>query len=321
MLEVHCPNCEAVMQIPAQHAGANGQCRHCGAPLRAPRSDDGEPTSDRLRPEESFHLALEGTEGKNPDGTKRQDLLALCQPGERLRLMRPGDEPPGQKHIGVCRVTGHQLGYVTGDIIEALAAAPPSEEWSEIEVMRITEQPRRFGRKPLLGMEVAIRRYRGDLLPPEAGAAQRFRRQRFPYDPQKESDANLLARVAKDLEQLGPPTDDCLEKHFRYHRLLKWYYNQREREEALLHLAIMVCQMQIALAPEVRKAMLAGPFKGKRLPRHGGFELLSTIREKQRLYDHAVELCEEARKQGWYHDWNIRIERCNRKKAKGMGAD
>jgi len=318
MLEYSCPSCQESLRIPPQFAGLSGRCKRCGAPMRVPQAptESGGRQAHRIEALESFHTLLEATDKKNKDGAKRQVLIAQCQVGELLRLMKPSEGKPSERTVGICRNTGHQLGHISGELAEWVIQAQQADEWIETEIIQITEAPRSFGRKPALGLQIALRRFGGDLIPQEAAAARRFRSSRFPYEPQKESDGRLLARVAQDLSDMGPAPETAVEKHFRYHRLLKAYYGRRDYDDDALHLAIIVSQMQIALADEVRNAMRQGEDKKKALPRHGGFELLAIIREKQALYDHAIEICEQARKQGWFHDWSSRIERCEKKLVK-----
>jgi len=316
MLEIQCPSCRERLSVPEHFAGRAGHCRQCGAPVRIPAGDDPSPVGKKLEPAESFYSPLEGTEGKNKDGSKRQQCVAQCATGELLRIMKPGEGKPGDRRLGFCRSTGHQVGYLQGELAEWVIAAQQANDWIEATVDKVTETSRRFKRTPRYGLDIVLRRYTGDVLPREGETARRFRAAHFPYDPQKESDGRLLARTAKDLAAIGPEPSNPLERHFRYHRLLKWYYSQRDRDEEALHLAILVCQMQIAMAQEARDALRQGPAKDKPLPRHGGFELLAIIREKQGLYEHAIDLCEQAKKQGWHHDWASRIERCEKKIVK-----
>lgn len=273
----------------------------------------------RIEPTESFHFKLQGVTEKNRDGLKRQDLIAALKENDRLRLMRPGDEPPGKKLIGVCTSTGHQLGFIQGEVAEEVARALEPDEWIEVLVAQVTQGEKRFARKAELGLNISVRRYKGQVLPAEAVAEHRFRSARYEYDPAKESDGRLLERIGRDMGALGPAPANASEKHFRFHELLKHYYAHKDHDPDALHLAIITAQMQIAIAEDVKKEMKKGKFKGKPLPRHSGFELLAIIREKQGLYDHAIHLSHQAEEQGWFHDWRARIERCERKKLKRDG--
>ena len=50
------------------------------------------------------------------------------------------------------------------------------------------------------------------------------------------------------------------------------------------------------------------------LPAHTGFEQLAIIRERDKDYDEAILLCEEALRHGWSGDWQKRIVRCKSKR-------
>ena len=59
------------------------------------------------------------------------------------------------------------------------------------------------------------------------------------------------------------------------------------------------------------------PMEPFRLPMHLGFQRLAINAEKAKDYGRAIEVCEEAKRQGWNGDWDKRIERCQTKAAKG----
>lgn len=261
---------------------------------------------------EKFKFDLEGITEKNLDGSRRQDHIAALQIGEHLRLS-PGEKsvPEAKRVIAVFRSGGQQLGEIRGATASQLAR-PRHDEWVEAVVAQVQPVERRF-RKPLLGVVVEVRRYRGDL--PQSVLRERaFRATRFPYEPERENDPNLLQAIGEDLDALGVTNGKILDRHYQFDKLLRSYYHARYRDPEGLIKAIMACQMQIALADDLRKEILAGPVK--KLPRHSGFELLTTVREKQRQYDEAIELCRQALKQGWEHDWAVRIARCKKKLEK-----
>ncbi len=52
------------------------------------------------------------------------------------------------------------------------------------------------------------------------------------------------------------------------------------------------------------------------LPRHSGFQQLAIIQEREKRYDEAVATCQEAKRQGWGGDWDKRLERIAKKRAK-----
>lgn len=102
-----------------------------------------------------------------------------------------------------------------------------------------------------------------------------------------------------------------LDVHFFYGAKLDVFYKDRDLFPDGLELAIQACEQQIVNAP-----MAATAFKqkyGSDLPSHKGYSQLAIILEKQKQYDKAISLCEQAKSQGWAGDWHKRIERCNKR--------
>ncbi len=132
----------------------------------------------------------------------------------------------------------------------------------------------------------------------------------YEYKPEEEDDPIVVEEVkrrARELlrERLGEKGETDL--HFTFHQLVKDYYKQRDREPLALSLAIQACKQQIAIAAHTKRQMSRDYPKG--LPVHTGYEQLVVIREKQRQYKLALDLCEQAIAQGWAGDWEKRIKR------------
>jgi hypothetical protein len=266
---------------------------------------------------EKFRFDLEGVGDKNLDGSRRQDHIAALATGEELRFS-PGEKtvPEAKRVIAVFRSSGQQVGEIRGATASQLAR-PGQNEWVDVVVAQVHPVERRF-RKPLLGVTIEVRRYRGQL-PTHVLRERAFRSMRFHFDPGRENDPNLLQAVGEDLDSLGLLNGNPLDRHYQFDKLLRAYYRERNRDPDALVKAIMACQMQIAISEDVRREILGGPVK--KLPRHSGYELLATIREKQRQYDDTIELCSAAQKQGWEHDWAVRILRCKKKLEKQRKKD
>ena len=82
-----------------------------------------------------------------------------------------------------------------------------------------------------------------------------------------------------------------------------------------LEKSISACKEQIALASKASKAFLK-EYPNQPLPVHAGYSKLRIILEKQKKYDEAIELCLEAKVQGWNGDWDKQIETLKKKKEK-----
>ena len=123
----------------------------------------------------------------------------------------------------------------------------------------------------------------------------------------------LLARriMAKSVERREAEVSATIDRHFIYDCMIQVYYRDRNRNENALALALKACEKQIALAPQVIREQPI-EWEGE-LPAHLGFQQLAIVRERDRDYEDAIRLSEEALRQGWAGDWEKRIVRCKRK--------
>lgn len=116
-------------------------------------------------------------------------------------------------------------------------------------------------------------------------------------------------------------------KHLETQTAMQEAYARREVDG--LDPAIALCHRLIAMAPGAIKAFRVddrllhehswdgkkrkGPIPPFRAPTNLGLKQLAIIREKEKNYSEAILLCQEAMKQGWAGDWDVRIARCSRK--------
>jgi tetratricopeptide (TPR) repeat protein len=128
-------------------------------------------------------------------------------------------------------------------------------------------------------------------------------------------DLSFSRRVFEKAEELALKADDVLDLHFLYMHGLNRNYIERDRVEDALDKAIEYCEKQIALAPRAVEAFKV-EFSQNEVPGHTGFTQLAIIRDKQKRYAEAIELCKEALRQGWDGDWEKRIERYEKKLTK-----
>jgi len=103
-----------------------------------------------------------------------------------------------------------------------------------------------------------------------------------------------------------------LDLHFLYQIKIEIYYKNRDNDPEGINKAILACQQQIEISPKSRIAFKK-EYKDSPLPRHIGFEQLAIIYEKQKHFTKAIEISQEALKQGWNGDWEKRIGRCKKK--------
>jgi hypothetical protein len=76
---------------------------------------------DKGPDDHQFYSKIAGVTRKNSDGTSRQALLAKCEEGEVLRLVREPDNPHDSNAVKVLTVAGEQLGYITATAAETVA--------------------------------------------------------------------------------------------------------------------------------------------------------------------------------------------------------
>ena len=128
-------------------------------------------------------------------------------------------------------------------------------------------------------------------------------------------DVPLARRIlAKGVERQESETGDIIDRHFTYAHMIKVYYRDRNRDESALALAIEACQKQIAIAPQVIEEWTKDSLASQGgLPAHSGFEQLAIILEKNKDYEGAIQLSQQALQQGWNGDWEKRIARCRQR--------
>lgn len=132
----------------------------------------------------------------------------------------------------------------------------------------------------------------------------------------KPGDRHIAERILAKAEELADASGNPLDRHFTYLQMIETAYRQRDEVPGALGAATRACEKQIALAPKASRAFKR-EYKGQPLPPHTGFQQLAIIREKQGDLDGALRLAEQAKRQGWAGDWDGRIARLQKKKAKG----
>jgi hypothetical protein len=124
-------------------------------------------------------------------------------------------------------------------------------------------------------------------------------------------DHSIARRIALKASELAENVEDIYDA---LGWLIRLYYPVRNSVPEALDIVIASCKHSIALAP-----LLAYQHR-KEYPRlglgkHEGYNRYVIILEKNHDYSEAIRLCEEAKHEGWMGDWDIRIERCNKRLA------
>ncbi|MCX8063663.1 MAG: hypothetical protein N3G21_00635 [Candidatus Hydrogenedentes bacterium] len=135
-------------------------------------------------------------------------------------------------------------------------------------------------------------------------------KQKLSFDFELENSPVLISKVKSDLASRGEM--DLLEKFYAIEELINYYLESNAmREEDKVALAVIASKMQIELGPAV-KDYLNKRGGGLPLPVHLGYAVLSEIKERQGLYEEAINLCQRAYSEGWSGDWLDRIHRCRK---------
>lgn len=133
----------------------------------------------------------------------------------------------------------------------------------------------------------------------------------YPYRPEQEDHPVIAAQIRHKAQEAATGFT-ASKRHAALTRIINDHYRDRELDAFSLAGAIQACKQQTAIAPQVKREMLAR-YPDSALPRHPGYELLATIRERQGRYDMALRLCEHALAEGWHGDWRERIARLKKK--------
>jgi hypothetical protein len=122
----------------------------------------------------------------------------------------------------------------------------------------------------------------------------------------------MLAKAEQLLDEQSRPS--VLERYFLEQSIIRAYYPDR-RDPVAFAQVVVAAERQIALAPRAAAAFRRlNPDAA--LPEHLGYRQLAIAREKQGRLDEAMRLSRQALAQGWAGDWERRITRIERKKAR-----
>jgi len=119
-------------------------------------------------------------------------------------------------------------------------------------------------------------------------------------------DRDLAARILAKAEERARAEDDTLGLHFAYQEMIRLHFKWRDRFSDALDLTFGACHKQIAIALHAAQAFRE-LYPEEDLPTHAGFQQLVTLQEKDAAYAKAIELCKQAREQGWPGNWTWRI--------------
>ena len=129
----------------------------------------------------------------------------------------------------------------------------------------------------------------------------------------KDTERHLAYKILERGEELISADTDVLDIHFFCQAKIEVLYRDRS-QPGCLERAIAASHQQIEITPQT-----SARFREENpslLPTHRGYEQLAIILEKQKDYQGAIAMCEQAADQGWGGDWEKRIIRCRGKAEK-----
>lgn len=126
------------------------------------------------------------------------------------------------------------------------------------------------------------------------------------------NDREIAKKIIAKACELAQNDGGILDLHFALQQKMEIYYRERDNDTQSLNVAVDACveQIKIALqaARQFRKEYPKDP-----LPGHAGYSQLAIIYKKQGKYKEVIELCQQAKKQGWSGSWGNRIEEAKKK--------
>jgi hypothetical protein len=120
------------------------------------------------------------------------------------------------------------------------------------------------------------------------------------------NDRALAMQILAEAERRAKTEDDLLGLHITYQEMIRLHCRWRKQFLESVDLLFGACHKQIAIGPEVAR-MLHELHPRRVLPIHAGFQMMAILLEKQEWYAKAIEICKQARFQGWSGNWTWRI--------------
>ncbi len=103
----------------------------------------------------AFRTKVRGVTHSNPGlfGPNRQNIIAKCQPGEAVKLVRDEDNEHDKNAVKVCRKNGQQIGFLGRDVAANIAPMMDDGAYVAAEISNITGGT---DAKPILGVNLRI---------------------------------------------------------------------------------------------------------------------------------------------------------------------
>ncbi len=126
-------------------------------------------------------------------------------------------------------------------------------------------------------------------------------------------DRDLAARVLAEAEKRAQVEEDIVGLHFVYQEMIRLQSRWRDHFLDALDLTFGACYKQVTLATATAEAFRRQHPQAS-LPVHLGFQKLVGLLEMEGSYTRAIEICKQARSQGWGGNWTWTLGRLARKR-------
>lgn len=130
----------------------------------------------------------------------------------------------------------------------------------------------------------------------------------------KKENCHLAQRIVLKAENLAGDRAPVLDRHFLYLAKIEAFYPDRQNEVSYEQ-AVNACRDQIGLSKQAARAFKK-EYGDDILPSHTGYKQLAIVLEREKRFQEVIELCAQAKKEGWSGDWDKRIARCKGKAGK-----
>jgi len=132
----------------------------------------------------------------------------------------------------------------------------------------------------------------------------------------KDEHRSVGYKILVEAERYLPSARDAWEVQSFYHAKSDLYYRGWD-EEGSPEQVITACRAMIAQAPALA-SQFRRESKGAPLLANIGYDRLAVILERDHAFQETIDLCQNAKQQGWCGNWDDRIERCKLRMAKAQ---
>jgi hypothetical protein len=119
-------------------------------------------------------------------------------------------------------------------------------------------------------------------------------------------DRALAVLILTKGEERAQTEGDVLGLHFVFQEMIRLHNTWRDKFPDALDAAFAACYKQTRIAENVIKAWRR-EYPMKPLPAHAGYEQMATMLVKEGNYNRAIDVCRQARYEGWPGNWDWRI--------------